>query len=241
MTLSHVLRSRARQATHRWDLHDRLIEGINHGALEDHWDTLIYENTGIRDDVEVNAADLAQRNGQGGSKQRPMIRGRGGEAVVEFEGPKGAISWTSEVREALDVLKGALARMGNEREEMARTMKRIMEGERTLAEKEKVERREKARLRWLASTGQDVVSAETAASKGLREREHRTSDVGKVTVSPFSVKGNDIASKNARRFVDFGHGNAPGGTTTTPTSSPRKKTVRRPWDPDWVPKPRRWK
>lgn len=53
------------QNTRRWNAYDRLVEEINHGMLEDNWDVLVHEFTGMRDGNE--GGDMSD----GGSQKGP--------------------------------------------------------------------------------------------------------------------------------------------------------------------------
>lgn len=145
--LSWALRSMYGQNTRRWTSYDRLVDEVNHGFLEDNWDVLVHGFTGVRDQQE--GGDVFDGIGQKGLG--PVIRGRGGEAVVEFKGLRGSQSWAGEAKTEFEVLKRRLADVTAKRSRMARRMKGIVDSERMLAEREKKERKEIARARWLAS------------------------------------------------------------------------------------------
>lgn len=134
------------QNTRRWNAYDRLVEEINHAMLEDNWDVLVHGFTGVRDENEGGDMSDGSQKGPG-----PVIRGRGGEAVVEFHGLRGSQSWAGEAKQEFEVLKRRLADVTAKRSRMARRMKGIVDSEKILAEREKMERKKIARAQWLAS------------------------------------------------------------------------------------------
>lgn len=134
------------QNTRRRNLSDRLVDEISHGMLEDNWDVLVHGFTGVRDSEESGDVFDSGQKGPG-----RVIRGRGGEAVVEFKGLQGSQSWAGEAKLEFDVVKRRLADVTAKRSRMARRMKGIVDAERMLAEREKKERKEIARAKWLAS------------------------------------------------------------------------------------------
>lgn len=220
-----------------------MIEEVGHAYLEDNWDALVYKFTGVRDGEEV---DAVMDDGKGTGKGRGIaaIRGRGGEPIVEFEGVTGCQSWTESTREVFEGVKVGIVRMGADRARMARIMKRIVEGERKLAEKEKVERKEERRRRWLEKTGQVVDAGDggvvATKSYDVREQRIQPSDKEKVTAVPFRRSG-DVSHATSRETDNTAQ---PGrwklsSPATSTSSKSRTKRVRRPWDPDWVSKPRK--
>lgn len=222
-----MLQSRYKQGVNRWDLHERLVDGVGHGALEDNWDALVFRHTGVRDDEEVDG------RGQEAQASQAVIRRKGGEAVVEFERLKGAKSWTAETREALRTVDGVITRMMTERARVTKRMKRIMEGERMLAAREKEEWREVRRARWLAD--QRKRKSPDGVVEG--ERQRKTTTTNDEENIPIKIRRETFDA--SRRTIGSAEQNGRRALSNDTVDTTRKKVVRRPWDPSWIPKRRR--